>query len=133
MLEVKNMKKLLALVLALVMALSLAASFAEEPQESGSAFGAALQEWTENIDLAKADYRLSWKSGEQDSGAVIRGDETLTLVEIPDIGKIQLSKDKIVLQLENGTTVIDLSSLTALRKSPEDLTLDAQFLSLLMM
>lgn len=127
------MKKWVSLVLALVLSLSLALSFAEETGESAGAFEAALQEWTKDIDLSKADYRLSWESKDQAASAVVRGDNTLTLIEIPDFGMIQLSKGKLVLQLKDGTTVIDLSSLMTFRKSPEDLTMDAQLLSLLMM
>lgn len=127
------MKKWLSLVLALVLSLSLASSFAEETGESAGAFEAALQEWAKDIDLSKADYRLSWESEGQSASAVVRGDKTLTLIEIPDFGKIQLSKDKLVLQLKDGTTVIDLSSLMTFRQSPDNLTMDAQMLTLLMM
>ena len=80
------------------------------------------------VSLARVPAHPHWAAS-----AVVRGDKTLTLIEIPDFGKIQLSKDKLVLQLKDGTTVIDLSSLMTFRQSPDNLTMDAQMLTLLMM
>ena len=144
------MEKWFSLVLALILALTFTASFAEEPSEapaevpaaeaeevpaelSAGAFEAALQEWKNGIDPNKADYHLSWKSMDQAYEAVLRGNQDLTLIEIPAIGKVQLSKDRIVLQLESGTTVIDLASLMTFNKPQEDLSMDGQVFTMLLM
>ena len=111
------MKKLLALILALSLCVSLTASLAESNAPLSGAFGRALQEWIQSLDPSSTDLRIDWTDGEKTSSAEIRGDNDLTLVEIPELGRIQISEGKIVLQLEGKTTVVDLNSLIRFQQS----------------
>lgn len=93
----------------------------EQPAETeGPVFLSALTDWTRQLDLRKSDYRIELEANGEVKTASVRSGRSLTLIDLPGFGTVQFSEGKIVLKQENGTTVIDLSSLKSLLNVQND-------------
>ena len=105
------MKKLTAIVLSIVLLLSLACSCAEEQPAAGD-FLQGVREWAAGLDLEKSDYKASiYSDGYQSAEIFVRKDQEITEIAVPGSGKIQISENAVVLDLDGQLYSMDLAAI----------------------
>ena len=111
------MKKIFAVLLAVSLLLGVSLSAAEESQ-APSDFFQALLGWAQNLNLDESDYFASarWENSPVYQ-ATLRKDQGITELSVPDIGRAQISDNKIMLDIGGQKYGVDLSMLTDLIQS----------------
>ena len=111
------MKRVISLFLTLVLLLPcLVGSLAEENEQR---FVDHLTEWLTKIDLSKKNYEGSIKLGEGTLQGTVAQDAGITEISIPGLGRAQLSGDKIALEINGQTIILDLQSVLKLFNSDD--------------
>lgn len=111
------MKRIIAVLLAVVLLSGISLSAAEEPQVSAD-FLQALAAWAQNLNLDESDYAgsVKWLDSPGYQGTV-RKNQGITETELAGLGKVQVSENKLMLDIGGKKFGVDLSKLKDMVKS----------------
>lgn len=111
------MKRIIAVLLAVVLLSGISLSAAEEPQVSAD-FLQALAAWAQNLNLDESDYAgsVKWLDSPGYQGTV-RKNQGITEIELAGLGKVQVSENKLMLDIGGKKFGVDLSKLKDMVKS----------------
>ena len=111
------MKRIIAVLLAVVLLSGISLSAAEEPQVSAD-FLQALAAWAQNLNLDESDYAgsVKWLDSPGYQGTV-RKNQGSTETELAGLGKVQVSENKLMLDIGGKKFGVDLSKLKDMVKS----------------
>ena len=111
------MKRIIAILIAGVLLMGSSLSISEEFQVP-SDFPQALMRWVQNLNLDESDYFASagWENSPVYQ-ATLRKNQSITELTVPDIGRAQISDNKVILDIGGQKYGIDLSMLMELIQS----------------